>query len=165
MTKLLGFLDKNADQLPPEALISHIIWRFHDAHRRELPDLIRLSRKAEAAILSQDQKPEPLSPLLEAIANDLEHHMIEEEQILFPLMLSGRALMLDPPIKHILAEHDHHSKLIERLGKLALEWAALEGNDHVKDLLAGLRKFSDDLHQHLELETNALFPQFTRLLK
>jgi regulator of cell morphogenesis and NO signaling len=161
MTQISGLLEKNAALLPPEALISHIIWRFHDTHRRELPQLINLARQAETANMHHSYGPKSLSPILEVIAAELEEHMAEEEEILFPLMLSGRALRLDPPIKHLKHEHDQHAAILRRLDELANDWELLEDDPQSRALLAGLRRFIDDLRQHLELENTALFPQFS----
>jgi regulator of cell morphogenesis and NO signaling len=161
MTVSIGLLEKNAEQLPLEALISHIIWRYHDTHRRELPELMRLASQADSAHVL-DGEPNRLSPILHVIAKELEHHMAEEEQILFPLILSGPALKLEPPIKHILAEHEHHEALVLRLEQLALDWKAFECDATVAELLEKLRKFVSDMHQHLDLESRVLFAQFAQ---
>ena len=36
------------DEKPLDELIGHILVRFHEAHRRELPRLIEMARKVEA---------------------------------------------------------------------------------------------------------------------
>ena len=160
MTVSLGLLEKSAEQLPTEALISHIIWRYHDTHRRELPEIIRLAQQAEDAKVLDGCAPRRLSPILHVIARDLEHHMTEEEQVLFPLMISSRALKLGPPIKHILDEHKHHEALLLRLEQLRRDWEAIGQDPTVTELLKKLGKFTTDMREHLNLESNALFPQF-----
>jgi regulator of cell morphogenesis and NO signaling len=157
----LAVLEKSTEQLPPEALISHIMWRYHDMHRRELRELLRLSKQAEDQHVIRSVGPERLTPLLHVIAAELERHMVEEEQLLFPLLLSGRALKLDAPINHIRSEHKHHTALLDRLEVLASQWKPFEEKHLVKDLLNALNKFATDLRQHLEIESNVLFPQFT----
>lgn len=161
MSRTLGLLEQNVALLPPEALIAHIIWRFHDVHRRELPQLIQLARQAETANVIRPPKAGNLSSLLEEISAELEGHMAEEEQLLFPLMLSARSLNLDPPIKHILIEHEQHTALLNRIDDLAKDYYELESNGQTHILATGLKKFVEDLRVHLELENKALYPQFT----
>jgi regulator of cell morphogenesis and NO signaling len=125
-----------------------------------LPELIHLARQAEVANVHHSYGPKNISPILELIATELEEHMAEEEEILFPLMLSGRALRLDPPIKHLKEEHDQHAAILKRLEELARDWELLDDDPQSCALLKKLTKFIDDVRQHLELENTALFPKF-----
>lgn len=162
MDLCVSLSEKRADLLPAEALISHIIWRYHDRHRRDLRDLIRLAQQADEAKVFTAIGPQQLCPALMVFANELEHHMNEEEELLFPLMLSGRALNLGAPINHILAEHRHHATMLNRFDELVGAWAALKHDPLVQELAARLETFVQDLRKHFDLEGNVLFPQFAR---
>ncbi|MDZ7651675.1 MAG: DUF542 domain-containing protein [Burkholderiaceae bacterium] len=86
--RALAQLDAGATDAPQEteALIAHILSRFHETHRRELPELIRLAAKVEARHAEHPEAPHGLHVALEETAAALDEHMQKEEQVLFPLM-------------------------------------------------------------------------------
>jgi len=145
----------------PLPLIDHILVRYHETHRRELPELIALARRVEERHAGHAQVPRGLAALLEHIAEAIEEHMQKEERILFPMMRAGGMPMIMGPIEVMEHEHVEHG---ERLRQLE----ALTGN-HIPPadactswhaLYAGTRKLVDDVMQHIHLENNVLFPQF-----
>lgn len=160
----LAALDPSESVPAPEAtgaLIDHIVNRYHVAHRRELPELVRLARKVEAVHAGHPEAPHGLADTLEAIQAELDEHMQNEETELFPLMQQqhngGGAL----PIAQMRHDHDRHGELLGRLDTVAKgfvlpggacrSWAALYG---------GTAKLVDDVMEHIHLENNVLFPRF-----
>src|SRR5688572_21196623 len=91
-------------------LIEHVLERFHAAHRAELPRLLAMARKVEAVHGEKPECPRGLHAHLEHIAEELESHMQKEEQILFPLILSGRGRMAAAPIQVMEEEHVDHGR-------------------------------------------------------
>lgn len=65
-------------------LIDHILKRFHETHRRELPRLVAQARGLEG----QGATP-ALADDLDVMANALEMHSFKEEMRLFPMMERG----------------------------------------------------------------------------
>lgn len=145
----------------PAALIGHIVERYHDTHRQEVPELIRLARKVEAVHRDHPKAPHGLAAALGELLTELEAHMTKEERILFPMMLNGGHPMIAHPIARMQDEHVEHGDRLRGLealthdGVLPAEacptWAAL---------YAGVRKLIDDLESHVHLENHVLFPQF-----
>jgi len=72
-------------------LIAHILFRYHETHRREFPEAIRLARKVEAAHVAEPECPRGLGDHLAFMADDLESHQQREEQVLFPMILPAAA--------------------------------------------------------------------------
>lgn len=143
----------------PQALIAHILTRYHEVHRRELPELIRLAERVEARHREHPQVPAGLARLLAEVADELELHMQKEEQVLFPLMQRGGHPMLAHPIAQMRAEHDEHGERLRRIE--ALSHDAVPPADACptwRALYAGLEKLGDDLMAHIHLENNVLFP-------
>lgn len=99
-------------QADTRALIAHFVGRFHETHRRELPELIRLSRRVEAVHRHHPRAPLGLAVALEALDRELEAHMQKEESILFPLMLDGGHAMIGHPLAHMRSDHDDHGQTI-----------------------------------------------------
>jgi regulator of cell morphogenesis and NO signaling len=153
--------------LPPElpedvpALITLIETRYHAAHRRELPELVRLARRVEAVHAENPDVPRGLAALLGRIGLDLEAHMQKEESILFPLMRNGGHPMIAEPIRAMLAEHDDHGAHLRALEALTHDFTPPEEACATwRALYAGARKFANDLVDHIHAENNVLFPRF-----
>ncbi len=142
-------------------LIDHILERYHETHRRELPELMLMARKVEEVHAGHPELPRGLSLLLEHIAEAIEEHMQKEERILFPMIRAGLGRMAVGPIAVMRHEHVEHGARLRQLEELTRDhtppadacttWCAL---------YAGTRKLVDDVMQHIHLENNVLFPQF-----
>lgn len=145
-----------------EELITLIETRYHAAHRRELPELLRLARRVEAVHKAHPAVPNGLADLLETISSDLEDYMQKEEQILFPLMRRGGHPMIAQPIAMMLAEHDDHGAHLRALERLTGDFTVPDDACPTwRALCIGARKFADDLVEHIHIENNVLFPRFT----
>jgi len=144
----------------PAALIEHIVARFHEVHRVQLPELLRMARRVEAVHRDNPQVPAGLGDLIEQMEGELLDHMAKEEGILFPMMRSGHP-MAGQPAGVMRAEHVAHGALLERLAELTHEHQPPEEACNTwRALYAGTRQFADDLVEHIHLENNVLFPQF-----
>lgn len=142
-------------------LIAHIRSRYHDVHRRELAELIKLARKVEKVHASHRQVPRGLAKLLARMEGELELHMVKEEMVLFPAMLEAPAAILAEPIARMRHEHDDHGAHIAELEAITARFTV--PNDACgswQALYAGALKFADDLMEHIHLENNVLFPRF-----
>lgn len=159
----LATLDRGASkpvQREPAALIDDIIHRFHDVHRAQLPELIRMARRVEAVHRDNAQVPAGLADLLEQMEGELVEHMAQEEGVLFPAMRK-RSPAASQPIGALREEHTAHGAMLERLVALTRNHVAPEEACNTwRALYAGTRQFADDLIEHIHLENNVLFPQF-----
>jgi regulator of cell morphogenesis and NO signaling len=142
-------------------LIDHILARYHETHRRELPELLQLAARVEERHASHPMVPAGLQAVLHELAGALVDHMAREEQILFPLMTRGGHPMIASPISCMRVEHDEHG---ERLARVEALTHGLQLPEEAcptwRALYAGLRKLIDDVHEHVHLENNLLFPRF-----
>ncbi len=142
-------------------LIDHILTRYHEVHRRELAELVRLARKVEQVHAGKPHVPNGLADLLEHAARELDQHMCKEELILFPAMAHG-ASGLDAPIARMRHEHTDHGETLQELQALTDGFTVPTGACRTwQALYAGASKFADDLMQHIHLENNILFPRFS----
>ena len=150
----------DADQ-PTEALIGRILERYHAVHRRELPELVRLARRVEAVHRENPHVPAGLGNLLEEMEEEMVSHMMKEERILFPMMLAGQGAMAGGPIAVMRHEHDDHGDRLARIMDLTGDATPPPGACTTwRALYAGIRKFAEDLTEHVHLENNVLFPRF-----
>jgi len=161
----LKALDQSAPREHPEApapLIDHILERYHETYRGELPELIRLAEKVERVHAAHPDVPAGLAAALNAMAQELETHMMKEEAVLFPMLRLGpHPSMPQHPIARMRLEHDDHGERLREVERLYRDGALpADACGSWRALSAGVKKLADDLMQHIHLENNVLFPQF-----
>jgi regulator of cell morphogenesis and NO signaling len=154
----------DAAALPREAetpaLIDHLLQRYHDVHRAQLPELIAMARRVEDVYRDHPAVPAGLADLLEQMHREMLDHMAKEEQILFPMIRAGGHPMIGHPIAVMRSEHLAHGAQLERLAELTADHTAPAGACTTwQALYAGTRQFQDDLMEHIHLENNLLFPR------
>ncbi len=143
-----------------EGIIDLIISRYHDTHRRELPELIQLARRVERVHAEHPDAPTGLADFLAQMEADLGSHMEKEELVLFPMIRAGHP-MVSAPIAAMQAEHVDHGLTLEELAALTNDMQPPQGAcGSWRALYSGLRKLSDDLIDHIHIENNILFPRF-----
>ena len=145
----------------PAELIDHILRRYHEVHRQQLPELIRMARRVEAVHRDHPQVPHGLADHLETMEQELLEHMGKEEQILFPLLRQGGHPMVVHPIGMMRHEHVGHGAQLERLAELTTQHQPPTGACNTwRALYAGTARLAEDLVEHIHLENNLLFPVF-----
>ena len=145
----------------PGALVDHIVSRYHEVHRAQLPELIRMARRVEAVHRDHPQVPAGLAAHLERMEEELCEHMAKEEGVLFPMIKAGGHPMVRQPIAMMRHEHVDHGDHLARLAELTGEHTPPPGACNTwRALFAGTAQLSDDLIQHIHLENNVLFPAF-----
>jgi regulator of cell morphogenesis and NO signaling len=99
--------------------------------------------------------------------------MMKEENLLFPYIfemesavLSGKTVAapffgsVENPIARMLAEHDDAGELLAQIRKLARDFhPPTDACPSYRALYHGLEEFESDLHRHIHLENNILFPR------
>jgi regulator of cell morphogenesis and NO signaling len=144
---------------PLGALCDHIVDIHHGRLRTELPRLSGLLQKVEKAHAAKRPDLADTRAAFEELRADLEHHMKDEEEHLFPACRSGGSP--DPSLcERLEAEHAASGALLERLRRLTGDYdldAAL-CNTH-RATIDGLHQLELDLHQHIHEENNILFPR------
>lgn len=153
------------DALPaasePGPLIDHILARYHEVHRAQLPELVRMARRVEAVHREHPDVPAGLADFLEQMEQDLLSHMMKEEQVLFPMLKAGGNPFVVQPIGMMRHEHVDHGVALEKLAALTDDATPpAEACNTWRALYAGIAQLNDDLINHIHLENNVLFPQF-----
>jgi regulator of cell morphogenesis and NO signaling len=161
---------------PIEKLIEHILDAHHAYIRRETPRLETLFDKVVQRHGERHPELKMIRDTFVYLKDELEAHLFKEENVLFPLLvnLAKRAagardqptggVSATAPISRMRMEH-------EDAGKHLSEMRTLSGNyDPPEDactsyraLYEGLKEFERDLHRHIHLENNILFPRAAEL--
>ena len=154
-------------------LTGHIVARHHAFVRQEAPRLEALLDKVVSR--HGDAHPElcSIKELFGAMAQELTTHMLKEEQVLFPYLEKMEAAVresgtvppaffgsLQNPIARMLADHDDAGELTSKIRALSANYSAPESAcPSYRALYRGLEDFERDLHRHVHLENNILFPR------
>jgi regulator of cell morphogenesis and NO signaling len=160
---------KELDSTPPSELptdtaelIDHILERYHERHRRQLPELIQLSRRVEHVHAGKPGVPAGLADVLQKALGELEVHMRKEELMIFPAMCrAGSAGRFDGPTSLLREDHSEQGEMIEQVTALTDDFTVPEGGCATwRALYAGAAEFKHDLVEHIHIENNILFPRF-----
>jgi regulator of cell morphogenesis and NO signaling len=151
-------VDWRTAELPQ--LIDHILVNYHQAHRRELADLVELAKKVEKVHADNPAAPVGLADHLQAVRQSLESHMQKEEQILFPAILNHRGRQMRGPVMQMEREHEEHAENLQRLRALTADFKCPpEACTSWRALNLRCEQFEADVMDHVHLENHVLFPR------
>jgi len=181
--EILNRLRENSKRVSPDEanwtlaslsdLTRHIRERHHRYVREGIARVQPLLDKVEAKHGKNHSEIADIRRLFTEVGREMIVHMQKEEQILFPYIdaLEKAAIAhgsVEPPffqtvrnpIHAMMKEHDAAGELVKQIRKASLEYTApADACTSYKALYQDLREFEADLHQHVHLENNILFPR------
>jgi len=154
-------------------LIGHILDKHHVYTREEMARLEALIDKVISVHGGNHPELRSLGGLFQQLCADLKPHMFKEEQILFPYIIEMErsALQNKPapsapfgtvnnPIRMMMMEHETVGGLLRELRASSSNYTVPpDGCISYQTLYQALEAFEGDLHQHIHLENNILFPR------
>lgn len=146
------------DERPMDELIDHIITRFHKPLREQLPRLVELAHKVEQVHANKPTCPFGLAALLEQVWQAVQSHLAKEEQVLFPIIRSGKGRWAHGPVQAMLLEHEDHGRNLQRIRALTGDLTpSAEACESWRELYRALERLEVELMEHIHLENNILF--------
>ena len=153
-------------------LVNHIIVHHHYYVRKAMPVIMGQLEKVAAKHGEHYPYMIKVKELFGIIQNEMDQHMRKEEVVLFPRIVEvERELGIDPnlqipkdylsgPISMMEKEHDQAGDIMFQIRGLTDNYKVPAGACTTFQVcLAGLSEFENDLHQHVHLENNILFPR------
>jgi regulator of cell morphogenesis and NO signaling len=158
-------------------LVTYILDKHHVYTKSEMERLESLVARVVGAHGANHPELLPIQDLLRHLFADLRPHMFKEEQILFPFIvelersvLQNRPAPFAPfgtvnnPIHMMMMEHDTVGDILRELRKLSGDYKVpADGCISYQTFYQALETFEQDLHQHIHLENNILFPKAVAL--
>ncbi|MEX0609331.1 MAG: iron-sulfur cluster repair di-iron protein [Balneolaceae bacterium] len=146
-------------------LVDYIVNNHHSFVRSKLPEINFYAEKV--ARVHGDRHPELIDILqnVRVLSEEMMHHIQEEEEGLFhqikELVQQNKSESIKDGIVEALEEdHDKAGRLIERIEELTNGFTPPEDAcASYRVLFQNLAGFQDDLHKHVHLENNILFPK------
>jgi regulator of cell morphogenesis and NO signaling len=158
-------------------LIAHINGTHHVFVRSECSRIENLVAKVVSVHGKNHPELLEVQNIFVDLANELSVHLMKEEQILFPyvLRLEEAAFAGEPappamfgtvvnPVRMMMTEHDGAGDVLKRLRAVTNDYTLpADACVSYKTLYEALKGFEADLHQHIHLENNILFPRSVAL--
>ncbi len=166
--------DRDWSRASMTELIHHIVSTHHEYLKSELPVLdARLGRVIEAHGANHGDMLRDLRRVFAGLRDEITAHLRKEEMILFPALEDlerarneGRDPAPTPfgsvrnPIRMMMFEHDNAGDALSRMRTVTGNYTLPEDAcPTFGALYAGLQELEADLHQHIHLENNILFPR------
>lgn len=165
--------DGNWQAGPLADLCVHIIDTHHKYTRAEIARLGPLFEKVISVHGDKHHELIEVRENFQALAQELTTHMMKEEMILFPYIermeeafIEGEPVLpapfgtVDRPVAAMMKEHESAGSLLQNIRALTGGHQPPPGACvSYKTLYAALAEFERDLHQHIHLENNVLFPR------
>jgi regulator of cell morphogenesis and NO signaling len=165
------------ERLGPADLTDYLIAKHHiythDALERLAPLMDKVcDRHGEA-----HKELYLIRSVLKSLTDELLLHMRKEEMVLFPYIksiseaASNNDQMPTPhfmtvrnPVRVMMSEHDAAGDFLRQIREFSKDFTLPDGAcPSFKALYFGLEELEKDLHQHIHLENNVLFPQALEL--
>jgi len=169
--------EKAPETLPPLELAEYIIDNHHTFTKKEITRLAPLMTKVASRHGENHPELLKLQDLFIALAESLIPHMKKEEHVLFPhikrLGYAAANNMPAPfgpfgtvrnPIQMMMSEHDTDGERLAEMRRITRDYELPEGAcPSFTALFAGLQDLERDLHRHIHLENNVLFPAAAKM--
>lgn len=161
-----------------DSLIDHILDTHHAYLKTQLPRLGAMIEKVRSKHGERHGNVlEPLAGTFGPLRQELESHLAKEETVLFPLIRSlalARDSGIQPPAHHcgsvrnplrvMLMEHDSAGEALARMRTITDGYAApADACNTFRAMYWELSELERDLHRHIHLENNILFPRAVEL--
>ncbi|HKW99022.1 MAG TPA: iron-sulfur cluster repair di-iron protein [Bryobacteraceae bacterium] len=157
-------------------LVEHILAKHHAYLKTELPRLEQMFAKVVQAHGAREPRLAEAFEVYGMLKEELESHMMKEEMILFPAIVkletpSPRGCgsgfcggSIQHPIARMEHEHDDAGRALQQMRHLTFDYLIPdEACNTYRALFHGLEEMEADLHQHIHLENNILFPRAAAL--
>lgn len=167
----------NYDSWKLDFLVDHIENIHHSYVAENTPLVLQYAAKVAKVHGHHYVEVVEIDRLFNIVAQELASHMKKEELILFPFIkqlvkADKEGVKVNPahfgtvnnPIEMMEDEHENAGDILKEISKLSNNYTAPEGACNTfKALYAKLEEFENDLHQHIHLENNILFPKAIKL--
>lgn len=158
-------------------LIDYIVNNHHEYLRGIFPVLTAHSQKVAGKHGENHPEYVAIAENFGKIRAELESHLMKEEQILFPFIRqleqlnesngqipANQSMTVQMPINVMESEHVAAGDILAILQKLTNNYTPPEDACMTtRTMFAELAEFENDLHQHIHLENNILFPKAVAL--
>jgi len=154
-------------------LAEHIVHKHHAYVKQEIPRIQQLLKKVVAVHGTAHPELGKIQQVFQELSAEMSSHMMKEENILFPYIAAMESAVnggrpkprpafgsVSNPVHMMELEHDSAGVALKTISELSGNYTPPEeACFSYKTLFTALKEFESDLHQHVHLENNILFPR------
>ncbi|MEO6844468.1 MAG: iron-sulfur cluster repair di-iron protein [Ginsengibacter sp.] len=159
-------------------LADYIVNTHHSYVRKTIPDIRSYAEKVAKVHGAHHPELLEINKLAQEVCDEMSEHMVKEETVLFPYVkhivsTKGKGYVkfdslenVQEPIDIAVTEHELVGGNMDKIKELSNNFKVPEdGCASYAYLFKTLNEFEDDLHIHIHLENNILFPKALKLEK
>lgn len=185
--EILRRLQENRHQAGPEEanwagapladLTKHIVEEHHQYVRGAVPRISALLAKVKARHGESHPELAAIEKEFLGLGQEMYAHMQKEEQILFPYIekleraTEGQQQLEPPffgtvrhPVHRMMEEHDSAGRALQGMRSLSAGYQTPAGAcESYREVYRSLEEFEANMHAHVHLENNILFPRAVEL--
>jgi regulator of cell morphogenesis and NO signaling len=169
--------DRDWSNVPLAELARYIIEKHHSFTRNEIKRLSPLLAKVVSVHGTNHPELAGVQSLFRSMSQELIEHMGKEEEMLFPYIeelegaiKSKRAVPSSPfgtvenPVRMMMMEHESTGQVLHKIRETTKGYLPPpDACASYQILLGALEAFEKDIHVHIHLENNILFPRAINL--
>ena len=155
----------------PGFLADYIVNTHHKYVLKTLPDLVFYTTKIASVHGHSHPELVQVAKLFEEISRELQQHLYKEEEVLFPAIKSAvhnstveLRSIITSEIARMSNEHEFAGGAMDKINELTGGYRVpQDGCNSYQVAFKMLKQFEDDLHIHVHLENNILYPKALKL--
>lgn len=159
-------------------LVDYIVLKHHLYVRQAMPLIAQHLERVATKHGDRFPHMQQVFELFTVLRQEMDAHMQKEEQVLFPRIKAvekateqndARATLnpgyISQPINMMEAEHDEAGSLMSEIRQWTNDYTPpADACTTFRISLAELKAFEEDLHRHVHLENNVLFPRIVQMM-
>lgn len=152
-------------------LCDYIVNTHHRFVIKALPELLQYTKKISS--VHSDRHPElvEVENLFSQINHELLQHLKKEEEVLFPAIKSAVSCvtpeikrLMESEISRMCGEHEFAGGAMDKINELTKNYfIPSDSCNTYKVTFKLLEQFEDDLHTHVHIENNILYPKALKI--
>ena len=166
-------IPERVDDWELDYVVDYIMNNHHKYVRYMIPIITAHTEKVASAHSQNHPETKEVAKIFSVVYKDLKQHMMKEEEILFPYIKHLTKVSNDEakfekpyfgrignPINMMELEHQSAGESMYSIRKLTNNYnPPADACETFKICLKELKEFEEDLHKHVHLENNVLFPK------
>ncbi len=162
----------NYNEWSPDFLCDYIVNTHHKYVLKSLPELVHYTSKISDVHGENHPELKEIAELFAEVNNELLKHLESEEKVFFPAIKENIASgsqhskeIIESEIRHLTSEHEFAGGAIDKINVMTDGYRLpADGCNTYSVTFRLLQQFEDDLHVHVHLENNVLFPKILKLI-
>ena len=162
--------DRSFNDMSLDKLIEHIYDKHHQYIYKNCPAISKFINKVANVHGKNHPETIEIAKMFDELQLELEQHLFKEEHILFPYV-KGMVLedkcpgsFVNGPISVMMEEHDNAGRILEVLRRISNNYKPpKDACNTFRAAYVNLQALEEDLHMHIHLENNILFPKAIEL--